>query len=114
MAQQKGWLLRADSPTGGTIELRYLFDGRPAYYSTTNLDAADSVSTDECWPGGSTGLDLTGLGVTLGVWDGGRVRASHQEFGGRVAQQDGLAGGAVSHSTHVAGTMIAAGVAADA
>jgi len=114
IARQNGWLLRADSPSGRTIELRYLFDGRPAYYSTTNLDAADSVSSDECWPGGSTGLGLSGAGVTLGVWDGGRVRSTHQEFNGRVAQQDGLTGGLVSHSTHVAGTMIAAGVVAQA
>ena len=83
--------------------------GKPVYYITENADAADTVSTDELWPGGSTGLNLSGSGITVGEWDGGAVLATHQELSGRVSQQDGET--TVSyHATHVAGTIIASGV----
>lgn len=74
-----------------------------------NLNAAKTVSTNAVWPGGILGLNLTGSGTSLAVWDGGKVRTTHQEFGGRVVQKDG-ATSLNSHATHVAGTMIAAGV----
>ncbi len=87
--------------------------GRPAYYTTDNLIAAETVSTDEVWPGGSSGFNLTGSGTTLGllgIWDAGGVRATHQEFAtGRVTQMDSPSG-THYHSTHVAGTMVAGGV----
>ena len=81
-------------------------------YRIENLDAAISLSTDEVWPGGSGGFSLTGSETQLGelgVWDANGVRTSHQEFGGRVTQMDG-ASGTHYHSTHVAGTLVAAGV----
>jgi hypothetical protein len=85
--------------------------GRPMYYTTHNLDAAVTVATDLVWPGGSTGLSLTGANTLgeLAIWDGGVVRTSHQEFGGRVVVMDGNTN-LNNHATHVAGTMVAAGV----
>lgn len=77
-----------------------------------NLNAAKTVSTNKVWPAGILGLNLTGSGTTLAVWDGGKVRATHQEFGGRVTQKDG-ATSLNAHATHVAGTMIASGVDPD-
>lgn len=113
-AQQRGWPIRLEIPDGAVIELQELReDGMPVYYTTHNLDAADTVSTDELWPGGASGLGLTGTGSTLGVWDGGGVLVAHQEFSGRVMQKD-LPEGTNWHSTHVAGTMIAAGAYPDA
>jgi hypothetical protein len=32
-------------------------------------------------PNGDLGLNLTGSGITAGVWDGGKVRETHQELG---------------------------------
>jgi PKD repeat protein len=90
--------------------------GMPIYVQTTNnLEAARTISTNRVWPGGSTGLNLTGSGMTnrLGVWDGGRVRTTHQEFGTRANQLDGSAS-LSDHATHVAGTMAATGVVANA
>jgi len=104
--------LRLETDTD-VLEFQFFYNGVPKYYVTLNEDAADSVSTDECQPGGASGYGLTGSGVTLGVWDAGAVRASHQEFGGRVTQVDG-ASSTHYHSTHVAGTMIASGVVAAA
>lgn len=94
------------------IKLMFIDDrGQPRYYMTTNLNAARTVSTDKVWPGGMGGYTLTGSETTLGllgVWDGGGVRTSHVEFGGRVTQVDSP-GATHYHSTHVAGTMVAEG-----
>ncbi|MFH1142929.1 MAG: S8 family serine peptidase, partial [Candidatus Eisenbacteria bacterium] len=85
---------------------------RPLYYRVENLIAAQSVGTDRVWPGGTGGTALTGSGLPAGalaVWDAGGVLVAHQEFGGRATQMDSPAA-THYHSTHVAGTMIGAGV----
>lgn len=112
IARRNGWFVRKETPTG-VIELAAIVDGVPWYNTTFNRDAADTISTDECFPTGSGGLSLTGAGVMLGVWDAGGVRLTHQEFGDRAGQADGQ-GVTHWHSTHVAGTMIAGGVVANA
>lgn len=114
VAKEHGWPVRKEFPDGRVIEIQEIReDGKPIYYTTYNLNAAKTVSTNKLWPGGSSGLNLTGSGITLGEWDGGGVRTTHQEFGGRVTQKDSPSstGG---HATHVAGTLIAAGVYSDA
>lgn len=81
--------------------------------ASTNVDAADTINTDQLQPGGSSGLELTGAGYTVGVWEAdGLVRATHQELAGRVQLVDG--GNPNDHATHVAGTIAASGVRADA
>jgi hypothetical protein len=99
------------------IELMFVDEtGIPRFYETDNLIAAETVSADEVWPGGSAGLSLDGSGTVLGelgLWDAGGVLLSHQEFTGRATQIDSL-GGTHYHSTHVAGTMIAEGIDSDA
>ena len=95
------------------VELMFFNErGHPVYFHTTNLNAARTVSTDDVWPGGSSGLNIDGSGTTLGelaIWDAGGVRTTHQEFTGRATQMDSPAS-LHFHSTHVAGTMIAAGI----
>ncbi len=90
-------------------------NGHMLFYTTDNIGAARSLSTHKVWPGGTSGTSLTGSGMgnRLGEWDGGAVLASHQEFGGRVVQVDG-ATDLSDHATHVAGTMVASGVVANA
>jgi Subtilase family/MAM domain, meprin/A5/mu/FlgD Ig-like domain len=113
-AQNLGLPIRQEFPDGTIIEIRELRNGRPMYFITTNADAAISTRTDKVWPGGGLGFSLTGSGYSsLGEWDGGGIRTTHQEFGGRVTQGDSPSSTS-SHSTHVAGTMIAAGVDANA
>jgi subtilisin family serine protease len=51
---------------------------------------------------------VSGDGVTVGIWDGGPVLATHVEFEGRVELRD--SGEPNNHATHVAGTLGAAGV----
>jgi hypothetical protein len=113
-AQQHGVPMREVHPDGRVTALMMLHDGRPYVYTTLNADAADSVSSDELWPGGSSGLNLTGAGVTLHQWDGGEVRQSHLEFAGSVSWADNTSPGWSNHSTHVAGTLVANGLSASA
>jgi len=85
--------------------------GMPRYFLTDNETAAQTISTDEVHPGGSTGRNLTGSTMTAGdlaVWDGGAVRTSHVELSGRTSQEDG-ASSYSNHSTHVSGTLIGEG-----
>jgi formylglycine-generating enzyme required for sulfatase activity len=95
-----------------TIQLMGIDDrGFPIFYSDFNLDAAETISIVNVWPGGSSDFNLTGSNVLgeLGIWEKSAVRITHQEFGGRVTRGDG-ASVTSSHATHVAGTLIATGI----
>jgi hypothetical protein len=119
VARQKGWQVFIEMPDGNIAELQRIDDtGKPVYYVTqSNLDAATTTKASRLWTGGSMGLNLNGQGMIVGEWDGGPVRATHQEFGTRVVQKDGVAfttsNGNNNHATHVAGTLIASGVTAN-
>ena len=52
-------------------------------------------------------LSLTGLGVMLAEWDGGRADGSHLDFGGRIIAGDNAS--ISTHATHVAGTVLGSG-----
>ena len=94
---------------GTVLELQRFVDGLPVFYVTSNLEEARAVSADRLWPGGDAGLALTGAGVTVGLWDGGAVRTDHVELAGRTSKGD-QAYSVSGHATHVAGTIMAAGV----
>ena len=89
-------------------------NGLPRAVATCNTLAADTVGTDELWPGGNTGFNLTGTNVAIGLWDGGDVRITHRELstnGVRVTDIDGPSTlGTNDHPTHVSGTLAAYGV----
>ena len=89
--------------------------GFPRFYTINNLISAQTISTDEVWPGGSSGLNLTGANTSgdLAVWDASAALTTHQEFDGRVTLGDSP-GGTHYHSTHVAGTLVASGFDSDA
>ncbi len=109
MAAARGLPLRVTRPDGAVMELMQFDGDRPVYAITHNVSAA--ISTGANLLQGAP-FSLTGAGITVGVWDGGAVRATHQEFGGRVTVKDGAA--PLDHSTHVGGTIAAAGVVASA
>lgn len=93
-------------------------NGEPIYDQPDNIISVESIGADSVKAGGGLGLALTGAGQTLGIWEAfetagnAAVRTTHQEFGGRATLVD--AGGFSDHATHVAGTMIAAGIQANA
>jgi hypothetical protein len=94
---------------GTVIELQGFEEGIPLYYTTHNLVGAHTISSSPLWPGGNAGLELTGSGEIVGMWDSGRTRLTHQEFQGRAIQMDN-ATSLSNHATHVGGTMVAGGV----
>jgi PKD repeat protein len=110
LAKENGWEIKVVSEEG-TFELIGVDEnGNPEHIETTNLNAAKTISTNRVHNGGGAGYNLEGQNMTLGIWDGAGVRASHQEFNGRVSQRDGASYAGSDHATHVAGTMIARGV----
>lgn len=114
MAKARNLPSRTEYPDGTIIELMRFENNHPIFYITeSNLNAAKTISTDKVWPGGTGGFSLTGITDTVGEWDGGKVRNTHQELTGRVILGDG-ASTLSDHATHVAGTMIASGVDAAA
>lgn len=108
-AAQRGVPVRWER--GGRIyEIMQIADGRPQVYVTHNVNAAISTAADQVRA--TAPYNVSGVGVVVGVWDGGSVLSTHQEFGGRVTVKDGAA--SYYHSTHVGGTIGAAGVVANA
>ena len=98
---------------GITYELQYIDElGHPEYYITNNAVSAATISTDKVYSGGSRGLGLSGTGIIICEWDAGSIRSTHHEFDTRVTNVD--AASVSGHSTHVAGTLIAAGDSAEA
>ena len=110
LANQRGWPIRGALPGGRQFELMEVVNGQPRYYITVNANAAISTAADRIR--NTVPYSVNGAGYTVGIWDGGAVRSTHQEFGARVLIKDGAT--VANHATHVGGTIGAAGVAAAA
>jgi len=109
MASQKGWETHMILPNGGNALLVGVFDnGTPKYYTTDNREGAITTRADRVHTGGVAGLDLNGENMIAGVWDGGRVRDTHNLLEDRTTQIDNP-GSISNHSTHVSGTMVGSG-----
>jgi len=117
LAKTNKWELKIDF-NGGTAKLTGVDDfGFPVYTkSFNNTIAAATTKASQLWPGGASGLNLTGSTAAmrnkLGVWEfDGAPLSSHVEFTGRLIQKDIATGSSGNdHATHVAGTMVAAGI----
>jgi len=114
-AREKNWPLAIRGRNGGIATLTGIdAQGNPVYTAiNNNIVSAATIGTSKLWPGGITGLNLNGsspeMKDKLAVWDGGKVKTTHVELAGRVVQRDNPAT-FEDHSTHVSGTLIAAGV----
>ncbi len=107
-ARRKGWPLGWESPDGNVARLVALrHDGMPRYLATVNERAAISLATDLVRA--TAPFNVTGATMRIGIWDEGLPRPTHQELTGRVDVGDD-ASSLSKHSTHVAGTLAAAGV----
>ncbi|MEI8294711.1 MAG: S8 family serine peptidase [bacterium] len=105
-AGELGIPVRIDEP-GGKVSVLHDFRGdEPLYRVTNNKNAAISTAANliQASPYG-----LDGSGVKVGVWDAGSIRSTHRELTGRVTNKN-AATPLDDHSTHVAGTIAAAGV----
>ena len=96
----KNW----QGPDGRLVQFRRIDPtGIPEYYGQTNEGTAKTISSFELKPGGSSGLNLTGKDITIGVWDGGLIFENHNFFQSRIQNID--TGPISFHSTHVTGTL---------
>jgi serine protease AprX len=95
--------------TPNAANLQKIINGVPIFYQEdSNVLCVQTLRANSMYPSGSLGLSVTGQGMTIGMWDGGRVRETHVEFAtGRLTLGDAAAT-LSTHSTHVLGTMIAA------
>ncbi|MGM0581131.1 MAG: S8 family serine peptidase [Bacteroidota bacterium] len=93
---------------GNTAVLFDVVDGRPQYISTHNLEARQTTGVEHVQSENGLNLPLYGKNMTIGVWDGGLVLNSHQEFQKRIKNKMGSEYS--NHATHVSGTIAASGV----
>lgn len=94
-------------------------DGRALYFETHNINSSRDTKTSALNIGGDLGLNLEGEGFKVGVWDEGHVFKQHDEFQNVpervfIGQDLPYDLNYDSHATHVAGTIGASGVSADA
>ncbi len=102
----------------GEYGMKELFDilpdGSPLYIKTYNAGSATTARANTLYNGGGLSLNIQGQGMIAGVWDGGSIRSTHQEFsvGGtsKIALMDGAS--VSNHGTHVGGTIAAQGLTA--
>ncbi len=115
LAKQKGWALTMTNKDGSKAVLVGVDgQGLPQYrINHNNTIAAATTRANQLWPGGTSGLNLSGSSANMknkmGIWDGGGVMGTHIELTGRINQKDNPSS-IIDHATHVAGTMIASGV----
>jgi hypothetical protein len=102
----RGLPLRRELPNGRIQEIFDFEDDRPLYLTTDNTNAAISTGANLLQ---AAPYSLTGAGITIGLWDGGPARATHQEFGSRLTVMDGTTN-VIDHASHVGGTLVASGI----
>lgn len=96
-----------DNMQGGKSYLHSMDDkGNLIYVKNNDVSGATTIGANQLYLGGSVGVNLTGSGMKLGVWDGGKIRGTHELLSGKVTYKDN-APSLENHATHVAG--IAAG-----
>lgn len=111
VAQQQSGIVQQPVELEG--ELRGVSTGVPGGQHVLDLDDgladADTISTDELWPGGRTGLNLTGTNTFIGHWEAGGIpMLAHQEYTTRVTVQDGTTT-VSAHASQVASVLAASG-----
>ncbi|MCU4165136.1 S8 family serine peptidase [Carboxylicivirga caseinilyticus] len=112
LAKKYGLNIIEPTRNGGVIILQYFINGKPVYFNTDNINASNTVSANLLWPDVDSAFSLNGNLIEVGLWDGGKVYQEHQEFvvnPEKIWQRDNPSF-SLNHSTHVAGTIKAAGV----
>ena len=111
-AELLGIPVRLDGPSH-KVSILYDFRGEePLYRTTLNVNAA--ISTGANLIRQTAPYNLDGSGIKVGVWDGGSVRNTHQEFNTTRVVKKNSTVAVDDHATHVAGTIGASGFQASA
>lgn len=114
IANQKGWPIEGYDNEGRYFSLQGVVPGTEnlKYYTSYNNSATKSsiqtARAQDLHTGSDAfGINITGQGINVGIWDGGAVYAAHSSLGvSRVTQKDNSQQ-IDDHASHVAGTMIA-------
>ncbi len=93
---------------GNTFMIHDIEKGKPVYYTTHNDGSVASTNADEVREGGRFGLNITGAGLRIAVWDAGTASRTHVEYQNRLLVTGGSA--IDDHACHVIGTIMAGGV----
>ncbi len=115
-AEKNNWITFKVFENGKVMSLQSLdAAGHPLYLVTDNNSyAAATTRANKLYTNGGLGLSLSGssnfLKDKIGEWDGGSVYVSHQEFANNRILNKNATTGVSQHATHVAGTIMAAGV----
>lgn len=83
-------------------------NGAPVIFSINSLTQIKSMDADFIHDGSATGVAVTGDGMTVYIWDGGRARTTHVEFDDRATNVE-TSGSNSSHATGVGGVIISKG-----
>jgi len=112
---EHGWPLEYQSRNNRHSSLVGIDQFGLPIYLTTFADPvqAITVNTNQLWPGGSSGFNLSGSSDSItnriGVWDESSPRLTHVEFAGRLVLKDN-ASKTVDHATHVTGIIMSKGI----
>lgn len=92
---------------GNTFMLYDVERGQPVFLTTHNEGSVQSVNADEIREGGRFGLNITGEGLRIAVWDAGTALRTHEAYENRLL----VTGGSEidNHACHVIGTVMAGG-----
>ena len=123
-AMAKGIPLQKESDDGTIWYLEYIDrKGFPVYQAEDNAEAAITVGTDKLHPGGEIGtelekmgIELTGEGFYVAMWEPNESGTGHPEIVGRVFVKHDPEDvrGPSAHATAVACNIAAAGINPDA
>lgn len=83
-------------------------NGTPVIYSVNSMTQIKSMDTDFIHDGTVTGAAVTGDGMTVYIWDGGKVRTTHTEFDDRAINVE-TTGTNSAHATGVGGVIVSRG-----
>ena len=115
-AEKNNWITFKVFENGKVMSLQSLdAEGHPLYLVTDNNSyAAATTRANKLYTNGGLGLSLSGstnfLKDKIGEWDGGSVYVSHQEFANNRILNKNATSAVSQHATHVAGTIMAAGI----
>ena len=118
LAKEKNWDFEKKSSDGRLAKLSGVDEfGCPVYIrSNSSLISAITTRANQLWPGGTSGLNLSGstpaMQNKIGIWEfDGAPLATHVEFNGRILQKETPGGSSGNdHATHVAGIIISKGL----
>ncbi len=111
MAKLNNWPIKFVTPEGNYAEIKEISDtGFPLYRETKNVGSAFTSRANKLQPNGGLGLNLTGEGLFVAVWDQDNSTIGHEDFGGRAFIYDNNTSPNSFHSSHVTGTMISSGI----